>query len=210
MRSLSKGPTPKILSDNQATWTAAYVADKTNDTKKFRYRHEDIKSALKEETGFKCVYCESKIGHNTPGDVEHKIPSSADETKHFEWSNLTVACTECNRRKRAYYDMVKPFLDPYVPGIEDRLVHQGPVVSWKPGDVVAEVSVKILELNSDARAQLISQKVEKIDSLNNVVARLHDADPLLRDLMRLKVQEMSEPTAEFSGMVVELCKQYGI
>ena len=86
---------------------------------------------LKEETGFKCVYCESKIGHNTPGDIEHKIPSSKDEDQHFAWNNLTIACTECNRRKNDYYVIGNEFLDPYSDDVENVLEHHGPLVYWK-------------------------------------------------------------------------------
>jgi 5-methylcytosine-specific restriction endonuclease McrA len=113
MRNLKKVPTPKILEDNVAAWLAEYLADKANPTKRYRYRNDDIKGALRDETGFKCIYCESKIGHNTPGDVEHKIPSSKVPEEHFTWTNLTIACTECNRRKNDYYETDEGFLDPY-------------------------------------------------------------------------------------------------
>src|SRR5687767_14822167 len=99
MRKVSKHAEPDVLQTNHQEWTDAYLADPGNATKKYRYRHPEIKSALKEETADKCVYCESKIGHNTPGDVEHMTPSSVQPQHHFAWSNLTIACTECNRRK---------------------------------------------------------------------------------------------------------------
>lgn len=88
---------PNVLAINHDEWLTAFLADKTNKTNKYRYRHSEIKITLTEETGWKCVYCESKIGHNTPGDIEHKVPSSKDEHRHFNWENLTVACTECNK-----------------------------------------------------------------------------------------------------------------
>ncbi|KSV61903.1 hypothetical protein N185_37560 [Sinorhizobium sp. GW3] len=210
MRSIVKAEEPQILLENKASWTTEYVADPKNKTKKYRYRHPDIKSALKAETSDKCVYCESKIGHNTPGDVEHKVPSSLDRTRHFEWENLTIACTECNRRKNAYYDVVKPFLDPYINGIEARIIHHGPIVCWAPHDAVAEATVKILNLNDTTRTQLVAQKVEHIDALNNVVARLKEADPLIQELMKLKIEEMKAEGAEYSGMVHAVCATYGI
>lgn len=62
MRNIEKLPIPGVLNDNWISWTEQYKADKTNNTKKYRYRHPDIKLTLVEETGSKCVYCESKIG----------------------------------------------------------------------------------------------------------------------------------------------------
>jgi len=69
MRKLEKLSIPDVLRDNHDNWLRDYLADKTDSTKKNRYRHSEIKSTLKEETGWKCVYCESKIGHNSPRSV---------------------------------------------------------------------------------------------------------------------------------------------
>jgi len=104
MRTINKKPKPQVLVDNEDSWLTAFKSDRSNSTKKYRYRDKAIKKALIEETGYKCVYCESKIGHNTPGDIEHKIPSSKNIDLHFTWGNLTIACTECNRRKNYYYE----------------------------------------------------------------------------------------------------------
>src|SRR5262245_50482428 len=112
MRNLIKQPKPDILGENEDKWLEEYLADKNNHTKKYRYRHIDIKSSLRHETHDKCVYCESKLGHNTPGDIEHKIPSSKVDNLHFTWSNLTLACTECNRRKNNFYNNADGFIDP--------------------------------------------------------------------------------------------------
>ncbi len=210
MRAVTKGMEPDVLKTNFQAWTEAYLNDPQNQTKKFRYRHTEIKGALKEETASKCVYCESKIGHNTPGDVEHMTPSSVDGRLHFAWSNLTIACTECNRRKNDYFDAQKPFLNPYIDAVEDRVVHHGPIVSWKPGDQTAEVTTRILELNEMTREALIARKIEKIAELDNVVARMHSKDELIREMMRLKVAKMKSVESEYSGMVSSVCAAYGI
>jgi uncharacterized protein (TIGR02646 family) len=210
MRTVTKGEEPDVLKANCQAWTTAYLGDTQNKTKKFRYRHPEIKSALREETGYKCIYCESKIGHNTPGDVEHMTPSTVDGNLHFAWSNLTIACTECNRRKNDYFDAQKPFLNPYTDAVEDRLVHHGPIVSWKPGDQEAEVTIRTLELNEMSREQLIARKIEKIAELDNVVARLHSGSELIRELMRLQIAKMKSIEAEYSGMVSSVCAAYRV
>lgn len=210
MRRVTKVAEPDVLRDNYQVWTAAYLADRENSTKKYRYRHSDIKNALRQETADKCVYCESKVGHNTPGDVEHMTPSSIDPEEHFTWSNLTLACTECNRRKNNYFDAEKPFLNPYTDDVEDRVVHHGPVVSWKPGDQHAEITIRTLELNEWVRGTLIARKVEKIDELNNLVARLRSNDELIRELMRVKLTRMKGKEGEYSGMINAVCAAYGL
>lgn len=211
MRNLEKLASPEVLSVNHVGWLTAYVADKTNTTKKYRYRHTEIKTTLKEETGWKCIYCESKIGHNTPGDVEHKIPSSKAEDLHFAWENLTVACTECNRRKNDYYEEGEEFLDPYNENVELAIQHYGPVLGWQNGHVRAEITVKTLELDTVARFSLISRKIEKIEELNNVIERYVKEESIaLKTLMKLKIKRMIDKKAEYSGMLVSIIETKGL
>ena len=209
MRHLIKLEEPKILIENKGTWLAEFKADKTNSTKKYRYRHSDIKTQLKNETSYKCIYCESKIGHNTPGDVEHIIPSSKDEDKHFDWINLSIACTECNRRKNDYYEINEVFLNPYADNnIEQLIVHLGPIVNWKNGIKRAEITVKILKLNEPSREQLIFRKIEKIEKTNTLIERyLSETDAILKKLQELQLVEMADKKSEFSGMVKSLLSQ---
>lgn len=163
MRNLVKANCPQLLVDNADQWAVDYGDDPTNGTKKYRYRHREIKNSLLSETYHKCVYCESKIGHVTPGDVEHMQPSSIKPELHFEWTNLTIACTECNRRKSNYYDEEQPFLDPYNDDVESMVIHHGPILGWNPGDHRSEITVRKLELHNSKREQLILRKIEKIE-----------------------------------------------
>lgn len=211
MRNIEKLATPEVLLSNHAEWTAAYIADKTSTTKKYRYRHTEIKTTLKEETGWKCVYCESKIGHNTPGDIEHKIPSSKAEHLHFAWENLTVACAECNRRKNGYYEEGEEFLDPYNEDVEQAIQHYGPVLGWKNGHERAEITVKTLELDTVARFPLISRKIEKIEELNNVIERYVKEESIaLKTLMKQKIKRMIDKKAEYSGMLMSIIETKGL
>ena len=208
MRRLAKAAIPQVLEDNRDTWTAEYLAESRNPTKRYRYRHPEIKGRLRDETGDKCVYCESKVGHNTPGDVEHKIPSSIDPELHFSWNNLTIACTECNRRKNDYYAPETPFLDPYVDDVEVRVVHHGPVVGWTVGDDCAEVTVRTLELHDGSRLQLLRRKIEKISEVNDVLARRVSAQSeALRQLLSEQIQSMQAKDAEYSAMVRSVCER---
>lgn len=188
-----------------------YLSDKCSQYKKYKYRHPEIKETLKKETGYKCVYCESKIGHNTPGDIEHKIPSSKAEALHFNWENLTIACTECNRRKNDYYETDEQFLDPYNDEVEEMIEHHGPIVSWKTGYPRVEITVRILGLNAHKRSQLIFHKIIKIEELNNLLGRWHnEANSTLKRLLLMQVGEMTQKDAEYSAMVISILQNKGI
>ena len=167
---------------------------------------------MKTETGFKCIYCESKIGHNTPGDVEHIVPSTKDEDKHFDWDNLSIACTECNRRKSNYYKDGEEFLNPYSDiDIEELIEHCGPIVNWRNGNVRAEVTVKTLKLNNKERIELIIRKIEKIEEVNTLVERyIAEKHLALKKIIELQLVEMTNTESEYSGMVKTLLMQKGI
>lgn len=73
------------------------------------FMHPNIKKALTELFYGKCAYCESNISHIGVLDIEHYRPKSAvleasDHPGYWwlvnEWSNLLVACNNCNRRTR--------------------------------------------------------------------------------------------------------------
>ena len=99
MRNLRKLECPQVLIDNAMRWLEEYISCPSNETNRFRYRSRKIKETLREETSNKCIYCESKLGHNTPGDIEHIQPManvrnrSSNGRSIFEWSNLTLPCT---------------------------------------------------------------------------------------------------------------------
>jgi len=211
MRTINKKPKPQVLVDNEDSWLTAFKSDRSNSTKKYRYRDKAIKKALIEETGYKCVYCESKIGHNTPGDIEHKIPSSKNIDLHFTWGNLTIACTECNRRKNDYYEEGSEFLDPYSDDVEQLVEHHGPIVYWKAGSTRAEITIRLLELNSKSRMPLILNKMEKLEEVSNLFER-YESEPneTLKSLLKRKLIEMTETNSEYSGMILEVLSKKGL
>lgn len=77
------------------------------------YGAPSVKQALSLAQHDKCCFCESKISHVAYGDVEHFRPKAAcrastevPERKPgyywlaYEWSNLYLACEQCNRRHK--------------------------------------------------------------------------------------------------------------
>lgn len=211
MRNLVKTQEPDVLFKNKVQWLEDYTLDKSNAYKKYKYRHVDIKSQLKIETGHKCVYCESKIGHNTPGDIEHKVPSSKVINLHFDWNNFTIACNECNRRKNDYYEIGNEFLDPYSDDVEATLEHQGPLIYWQSNNQRAEITIRILELNNLKRQALIERKVAKIEEFSNLLERfLSQTNLMLKQLLWKQIEEMTKISEEYSAMLLTIIDRKGI
>lgn len=211
MRRLEKIEVPSVLEANAEIWLQEYIADPNNGAKRYRYRHEEIKGAIVQETGWKCAYCESKVAHNTPGDIEHKVPTSKAQHLHFTWSNLTCACTECNRRKRDYYVEGSEFIDPYADNVEDLVLHHGPITSWRPGHERAELSIKLLQLNHPQRMQLVLRKIEKINQFEELAERYASTEnAVLKEVLLKQLQEMRDRTSEYSAMLVTVGQQKGV
>ena len=209
MRRLVKLDEPEVLKDNASVWLKEWLADRENAAKRYRYRDRSIKAVLIRETHGKCVYCESKLGVTHPGETEHKIPSSKMPELHFQWSNLTRACTECNRRKNDFFDAMDGFIDPYVDEVEALLEHHGPVVFARNGDAKANVAIRTLELNS--RESLVLSKTQELVELRDSVERYWaESDPTLREVLRLELINRAHPSKPYSAMVLECLARNGV
>lgn len=202
MRNIEKSPEPKILQEKKEDWKAALLSENSQ-TNQIKYRDPEIKTALLSETSNKCVYCESKIGHNCPGDIEHKIPKSLKPELTFDWDNMTIACNECNRRKGQYYDPDCMFLDPNIDDVESLLCHVGPIVFNVPGSTRSEVTVRLLELNTlVGRQSLIDRKMEKLESIKNLCERtIKTRNPVLKSFLLQDLEDQCDISSEFSAMV---------
>ena len=86
------------------------------------FGHAEVKAALRAVQHDKCAFCESKITHVSPGDVEHFRPKAGYRQKPsdplarpgyywlaYEWSNLLLACPICNQRfKENHFPLANP------------------------------------------------------------------------------------------------------
>ena len=86
------------------------------------YGHAHVREALLAAQHGKCAFCESKIAHIAPGDVEHFRPKGGWRQKQgaplqrpgyywhaYEWANLFLACALCNQRfKQNLFPLRKP------------------------------------------------------------------------------------------------------
>ena len=130
------------------------------------YKHVDNKTALREASEGKCMYCESRICATYPGDVEHIRPKGKPEYSHleFEWSNLGFVCWRCNNNKSSTFDEAYPFIDPYS---EDPKLHFWPcgdVIIANAGNERAHGTVDVIKLN---RKELRSARSEAIYHIQN-------------------------------------------
>lgn len=176
---LHRGPKPEVLVQNAVTWTGEFLRLKNGDTTvpeaaATRYRNPEIKTAVVADSHGKCIYCESRPLHVTPGQVEHILPKSVFPEKIVEWSNLGFVCPDCNREKSDFHDAEEPIVDPFVEDPADFLWFAGPMVFERAGSARGIVTIHKLALD---RAELMERRAEHLRSLQtllNVWARLPD------------------------------------
>ena len=173
MIKLNKKAIPQVIIDHGSTWTKIWVDHVYNATEisgadKSRYRHREIKSSILEETFEKCAYCESKVTHTYPGDIEHIFPKRKRPDLFVTWSNLTLGCRVCNARKGDYYNEAEPLINPYIDDPEEFLSFHGALVFHSPGSIKGESTLLLLDLS---RTALIERRTERINSIKHLIDR---------------------------------------
>lgn len=213
---LTKLDEPKILKDNKHTWTSQYIQlvnnnQKVPDDLKYKYREHSIKEQIVKETHGKCAYCESKVSHVCPGDIEHILPKhgGARPDLYVEWTNLTLACEECNRpRKKTYYNPADPLINPYEDNPEQHLISAGPMIFNKPGDRKGHVTYTILELN---RSGLFERRVERLNSLKCLADKWGcEQNQTIKDILEKELKKEAAPDKEYSFVIKKFLTSIGI
>lgn len=124
---LRRSPEPAVLSKNKSNWTANFLKECTQDSKKrpqsSQYAHADIRRELARMSHEKCFYCEQKLAKSQygeiKGEVDHYNSIHDDPCLAFEWSNLYLSCKACNNAKKGHTDIaLRDCLNPCDPAVE--------------------------------------------------------------------------------------------
>jgi uncharacterized protein (TIGR02646 family) len=209
---LRKGPEPQVLVENAATWTAEYLRlqareDGVPAAAAVRYRHPEVKAAVKRDAHGKCIYCESEPLHVTPGDVEHLLPKSRFPELVVAWDNLAFVCPDCNRAKGDFHDETQAVVNPFREDPGQFLHFAGPMVFERAGSTRGIVTVRKLELD---RAELVERRADhlrKIQSLLHTWALLPEGPA--RDEIASEIRVRAEDPGEYAATTRAFLQQSG-
>lgn len=152
---LHKSIIPVVLTRNASRWLAELKTaiqggnKKEINSKKSRYNHPDIKTAVSNETYGKCAYCEADVEAVSHGDIEHIYPKSLDIEKTFQWENLGFACQKCNQNKSNKDPFLEHIIDPYNIDPAPFLCFYGPFINSR---ATTEGRLTIFNLGLDRTA----------------------------------------------------------
>ena len=207
----TRGAAPAILVSKAEEWTKEFAAFDGPQASmpratRFRYRHTDIKEAVRRDAAGKCVYCESLVNQVHPGEIEHVSPVSKRPDLVVEWTNLTFVCTECNREKRDYYQPELPLLDPFEDEPAEHLAFDGPLVLHRTGAPRGEITVRTLKLN--ARKALFERRKERLEQLQILIDRVEalPSGPLREALEATLASEVGDDK-EYTAVGREFVRQ---
>lgn len=212
MIKLDKLDKPDLLKNHEEEWKESYMTLLSSGelipmSLKRRYGEKDIKDIIRLETHNKCAYCESIVSHVCPGDIEHILPKKYRPDLVFEWSNLTLACEECNRtRKSDYYNPMEPLINPYIDDPSNHLIAAGPYIFHKAGDKKGELTEKILGIN---RVELIERRVDRLYQLRNLLDKwANETNISLKKILELELIKEATPDKEFTFIVRKHLQEY--
>ncbi|MEQ9243728.1 HNH endonuclease [Roseovarius indicus] len=213
MIALTKQACPQMLENNAAVWRDELCGvlergEEPTNAQKNRYNSPEVKQALVNETQEKCAYCESKIRHIDDGDIEHIIPKSRAPEMSFDWENLTLACTICNRNKGDYYaepGSEQELINPYQDDPKQHFLFQRELLTPIPGDLRAWLSEERIELN---RAELIERRRENMLSLHKMVeGYVHAEEGFKLLIVRQIKQRYLETNNEYSAFAKKFVEE---
>lgn len=192
MRTLEKGPTPPILLARSAAWTASYErARQAGQKLPSPWRHDQIRRALSEETEMRCAYCDSRLYPVTKGHIEHVLPRVARPDLVVAWTNLTLACNDCNLAKGSYHDPDLHLINPYEDDVDAHLVFVGEVVWPVPGSNRGRETIKQLKLYRLELQEARKERIKYFAGLADVWSR---TDGRARETMEDLIFEEWEKT----------------
>lgn len=196
-----------MLVRKEDAWTAAYLANKgtADESRHEKWRHNEIREALRVETSGKCAYCEGFVDDVSYPHVEHILPKAVRPELAHRWHNLTSACGRCNVAKGDFYDAVNGLLNPYEDPVERHLRFIGGLVHWELADERGEITVRKLQLN---RFELVKARTQRLADVRSLLDRWHASGGPLRDsiaeALRLDARE-----GEFSQSVTAYLSHFG-
>ena len=225
MIKLIRPPEPQILSDNCAKWTQGIMEliETYGEYKKIpasakeaalkHYRHDDIRSALKESSFNKCAFCEGIPAETGFAEVEHFHPKSIYTDKTFEWTNLLYSCKACNNKKLNHDTQQQPIINPYDLDPSNSFTYTDIMIEPKAGanHDIAEKTIEVCGLSDkrlfSARGDIlvsfrifeadIREALEEFDQASTSPNKLKRAGKINDALCT--IEELTQPRAKLSN-----------
>lgn len=174
-----------------------------------KYNYHPLKEIKIRESSGKCVYCESKILANQPGELDHIIPKAKCISDNkislvYDFNNLTLSCRTCNSKKSSFGSS-SPLLSPYSNRPEHHIRFSGnlPIAITDEG----HKTITILEL--DIRDDLVISIRRRIKEVGELISNyLREKDPEMKTVLKRRIYRETLTDKEYSSAVKSLVKAF--
>lgn len=205
---IARGAPPDGFLTNTRRWLADFQAAKRRNPKltpskswtnaRRRKPMRRYAQTLYDRFHGKCAFCESKMRHVAPGQIEHYRPKSVYSDLMFVWENWLLACPTCNSHKGADFPLDENgqayLLDP---ASEDPTPHFGFVrAEMLPLTKRAEESMRLVNLHRLDLLEVRAQWLMQIDLLLLLILYV----PPIRDEVRTLLIWAMQPDAPYAAM----------
>jgi 5-methylcytosine-specific restriction endonuclease McrA len=151
MRHLKRLPAPQILTDKKEEWTHRFLQSNKPRPDSSKYAHDEIRSTLNAMSFHKCFYCERKL-KGIPQEVDHYVEVAEAREKAFEWENLCLACSDCNKKLPNRSIPNQATLDPFVYTDEEIMEHitfEDEIIMINQASAVGAQTIRKYKLDSE-------------------------------------------------------------
>ncbi len=154
-----------------------------------------------------CAYCEGEYEDISYGEIEHFKPKSLYPELMFDYNNMNIACSKCNKNKGEKFD--EKLINPTIDNPEEYLKFDEYMLTAL--DERGTVTINILDINNKGR---IKKKIEgynavrdRIKFVNMEIEKLEKGNKNARKIIKdiivhtiKEIEEMFEEGFEFCTM----------
>ena len=208
MRHINRLDIPAKLESNKGKWDEAY-RKKLDENPKARpdsskYAHKDIRKQLMSMSYGKCFYCERML-KDEPKEVDHYVEVICDPNKAYEWTNLYMACTNCNDKVPHNKIPVTSALDPCTDSdetIKQNITFDNEIIQALPDSPKGLNTIQKFRLDSELLDRKRGKWLQKINQdIRNILLQMvaEKRQDMTQDEKKALLQYM-QPNSRYSLM----------
>jgi len=213
---LERSAEPEVLAQKKEAWTKRFLEARAKDPKKRpeskQYAHPKIVEQLQGMSHDKCFYCEDSVKDGVC-EVDHYLEVAERPELAFEWSNLYLACKQCNKKAPNKEISVNDCIDPcdLNANPDEHLTFDREFIRPRNGSTRGRTTIKKYRL---ARTGLEHKRVRHLQRFGEVLdeirkAMVRDGRQEMNERELETLRALGQPEAPFSLMFAEYLKRNG-
>jgi uncharacterized protein (TIGR02646 family) len=150
MRGLIRLSEPNILRNKKVEWLQKLIISGKTRPDSTKYGNPQIRLQLNTISNYKCFYCESLL-KEVPSEIDHFIEVTCDINKSYDWTNLYLACDNCNKKIPHNEIPVQISLDPFVDNdeeISNHIIFDDEIIRIKDNSEKGSKTIQKYRLNT--------------------------------------------------------------